>query len=124
MLASTIVAKQNTTFDLIRRQGHTYDETGYATAPQDVHTQGHAGIVQPAGGKDMQLLPTGTRVTQTRTLYTDVPLRTVDSGTHADIVVIGGIHYEVKELIDRMLDGGYVKALIVRMTRQPHGQDP
>lgn len=76
-----------------------------------------AGNLQQATPKQLMKLPEGDRSKDAIVCYTEQVLRTADvqTGMLADWIVYNGRDYEVMELEDHGANGGYFRALAVRV---------
>ena len=83
---------------LLRRfdTAQTRDAEGYPIQPAFTDTA-IAASVQPAQGEDLEFLPEGVRVRDSRRLYTEVEVREADVSTKskADWIVYKGAQYKV-----------------------------
>ncbi len=83
-------------FQLLRRAGY-YDRGVYQT--RACAPTWHKGNFQPAGQRDVDRLPEGSRTDGAVVLFTDVELRTTDApNAVADRVAYQGVTYEVSGL--------------------------
>lgn len=101
---------------VIRREpgGYSNGRVGPAT---EERTVGVEASVQPAGTKDLELLPEGMRSKESKAIWTEFALRVGEAdGPLADRVEVGGETYEVHALEDYQAMAGYTKAIAVRVT--------
>jgi len=99
-----------------RTAAGTRDSVGDYT-PGSTSTVSFRGSVQPALGQDMKNLPEGTRQSDTRKVYADTELRTVNQhdGTPADLVTVLGVDYQVRVVGYEPAPIAHYKLLIVRV---------
>lgn len=77
-----------------KRTAGFYDKGVYVRLTPDLTC--HRGNFQPAGQKDIQRLPEGSRADGAQTLYTDVEHQTAEAPNQvADRIIYNGTEYEV-----------------------------
>lgn len=72
-----------------------------------------ASVVHPSTGKDQELLPQGVRNRESVIVYTKEAIQTADqeAGTPADRLWINNRRYEVFNVEDWSINGGYFKSM-------------
>ena len=73
-------------------------------------------VVQSLNSNELLTLPEGERTKRLIKIHTKSVLKTVDvvNSTSADKVVYSGETYKVINVFDRLVNGGYIKAIAVR----------
>lgn len=101
---------------VIRREpgGYVNGRVGPAT---EERTVGVEASVQPAGTKDLELLPEGMRSKESKAIWTEFALRVGEAdGPLADRVEIDGEIFEVHATENYQAMAGYTKAIAVRVS--------
>lgn len=101
------------TVAVTHRPAGSYNSDGYFTpgVPSTVNVQAH---VQPAGSRDLEVVPEALRNRKTIALWTTAQLlTTVDKAQQADLVTYMGDRFEVHQVWDWSVSGGYYKSLAV-----------
>lgn len=97
----------NTTFTIRRQAQGTFVKGRYQTTTEDITV---TGIVAPASGKDLELLPEGDRESGMKTFYTEVPMYVTGKGSVSDVCIFRGQTYKLTSVNDYS-SNGYWKAL-------------
>lgn len=103
------------TFTVTRRGAGTV--SGGIVTPGSASTFSIAAVIQPAGPEHMERMPEGTRIDDTKVIYTRTPLYVSNEATGgvADRISIDGKTYEVESVRDYLSSGTYVQAVARRV---------
>jgi len=73
-------------------------------------------VIQSLNSNELLTLPEGERTKKLIKIHTKSVLKTVDvvNSTSADKVVYSGETYKIINVFDRLVNGGYIKAIAVR----------
>lgn len=114
-LSDVVALLSSGSYTVTRYTADSYDSNGIAVQGTS-STLSIGASVQPASGRDLQLLPEGRRTIETMKLWTATLLTTSESSAGADRISIDGATFEVVNVERWGPLGNYTKALVQKVT--------
>ena len=116
MLSGVVSSFQTGTYTVTRNAAGSYTEGVWSSGSSSTFTI--AAVVQPALGKDLEIVPEGIHASDTRKVWTTTALRTADQNQEPDTITIGGEGYRVINVLPwEGLDGDHYECLVAKDSR-------